>query len=73
MSKGNPQIILCERGIRTTTNTTLNILDLCVVLSIKELSHLPISVDPSHAGTQSLYLEKFAQLMKEIKKFWGTF
>jgi 3-deoxy-7-phosphoheptulonate synthase len=103
MSEGNAQIILCERGIRTFTNTTRNTLDLSAIPSIKELSHLPIIVDPSHAagrrefviplskaavavgadglivevhndpahalsdGAQSLYLEQFAQLMKEIK------
>jgi len=46
MSEGNSQIILCERGIRTFTNTTRNTLDLSAILSIKELSHLPIIVDP---------------------------
>ena len=105
ISEGNAQIILCERGIRTFTNTTRNILDLSAIPSIKELSHLPIIVDPSHAagrrefviplskaavavgsdglivevhndpshalsdGAQSLYLEQFALLMKEINRF----
>lgn len=50
MSEGNHQIILCERGIRTFTDNTRNTLDLSAVLSVKEVSHLPIIVDPSHAA-----------------------
>lgn len=49
MSEGNHQIILCERGIRTFETYTRNTLDLSAVLAIKELSHLPVIVDPSHA------------------------
>jgi 3-deoxy-7-phosphoheptulonate synthase len=49
MSKGNPNVILCERGIRTFETYTRNTLDLSAVPVIKELSHLPIIVDPSHA------------------------
>lgn len=49
MSEGNDQIILCERGIRTFETFTRNTLDLSAVLAVKELSHLPIIVDPSHA------------------------
>lgn len=49
MSKGNEQIILCERGIRTFETYTRNTLDLSAVPAIKELSHLPVIVDPSHA------------------------
>ncbi|MBA4421662.1 MAG: 3-deoxy-7-phosphoheptulonate synthase, partial [Syntrophus sp. (in: bacteria)] len=52
---GNPNVILCERGIRTFESATRNTLDLSVVPLIKELSHLPIMVDPSHAtGKRSL-------------------
>ena len=52
---GNPNVILCERGIRTFESSTRNTLDLSVVPLIKELSHLPIMVDPSHAtGKRSL-------------------
>ena len=48
-------MILCERGIRTFETATRNTLDLSVVPLIKELSHLPIMVDPSHAtGKRSL-------------------
>ncbi|MFC1986357.1 3-deoxy-7-phosphoheptulonate synthase [Chloroflexota bacterium] len=49
MSEGNTQVILCERGIRTFADNTRNTLDLSAILSIKEVSHLPIVVDPSHA------------------------
>jgi 3-deoxy-7-phosphoheptulonate synthase len=48
-SEGNHAVILCERGIRTFETATRNSLDLSVVPIIKELSHLPIIVDPSHA------------------------
>jgi len=49
-SEGNSQVILCERGIRTFSDTTRNTLDLSAIPSIKEVSHLPIIVDPSHAA-----------------------
>jgi 3-deoxy-7-phosphoheptulonate synthase len=49
MDAGNPQVILCERGIRTFESLTRNTVDLGVVPLIKELSHLPVIVDPSHA------------------------
>jgi len=48
-SEGNPDIILCERGIRTFENSTRNTLDLSAVPLIKERSNLPIIVDPSHS------------------------
>ena len=55
LAEGNHQVILCERGIRTFETATRNTLDLSVVPIIKELSHLPIMVDPSHAtGKRSL-------------------
>jgi 3-deoxy-7-phosphoheptulonate synthase len=55
LAEGNSQVILCERGIRTYETATRNTLDLSVIPIIKELSHLPIIVDPSHAtGKRSL-------------------
>ncbi|WP_295713969.1 3-deoxy-7-phosphoheptulonate synthase [uncultured Mitsuokella sp.] len=48
MAGGNDQVIFCERGIRTYETFTRNTLDLSAVAAIKELSHLPIIVDPSH-------------------------
>ena len=49
MAEGNPNIILCERGIRTFEKYTRNTLDLSVIPIIKERTHLPIIIDPSHA------------------------
>jgi 3-deoxy-7-phosphoheptulonate synthase len=49
MASGNPNVILCERGIRTFETATRNTLDLSAIPVTKELSHLPIVVDPSHA------------------------
>ncbi|MDR0813958.1 MAG: 3-deoxy-7-phosphoheptulonate synthase [Oscillospiraceae bacterium] len=49
MSGGNSNVILCERGIRTFETVTRNTLDLSAIPAVKELSHLPIIVDPSHA------------------------
>ncbi len=55
LSKGNPNVILCERGIRTFETETRNTLALATVPLVKELSHLPIIVDPSHGtGKKSL-------------------
>jgi 3-deoxy-7-phosphoheptulonate synthase len=50
MSGGNHNVILCERGIRTFETYTRNTLDLSAVPMLRELSHLPIVVDPSHAS-----------------------
>lgn len=55
LAEGNPSVVLCERGIRTFETATRNTLDLAVIPLIKELTHLPIVVDPSHAtGRRSL-------------------
>lgn len=49
MAGGNPNVILCERGIRTFETATRNTLDIAAVPMLKTLSHLPVIVDPSHA------------------------
>jgi 3-deoxy-7-phosphoheptulonate synthase len=103
-SEGNRKIILCERGIRTYETETRNTLDLSAVPVLKQLSHLPVFIDPSHGtgrwdlvapmalagiaagadgllievhshpemalsdGAQSLKPEKFAALMRDLKK-----
>lgn len=55
LSNGNPNVILCERGIRTFEKETRNTLTLATIPLVKELSHLPIIVDPSHGlGKKSL-------------------
>jgi len=56
MSEGNTQVILCERGIRTFADNTRNTLDLSAIPSIKEVSHLPVVVDPSHAAGRREYV-----------------
>jgi 3-deoxy-7-phosphoheptulonate synthase len=48
MSRGNHQVMLCERGIRTFETATRNTLDLSAVPVLKQLTHLPVVVDPSH-------------------------
>jgi 3-deoxy-7-phosphoheptulonate synthase len=50
LAGGNPNVILCERGIRTFEKYTRNTLDISAVPVIKKLSHLPIILDPSHAA-----------------------
>ena len=49
VSSGNPNVILCERGIRTFETYTRNTMDLAAVPLVHHLSHLPVIVDPSHA------------------------
>ncbi len=53
MAGGNEKVILCERGIRTFETMTRNTLDLAAIPLIKELTHLPVVVDPSHATGKS--------------------
>ncbi|GAA0076849.1 3-deoxy-7-phosphoheptulonate synthase [Clostridium sp. CTA-5] len=61
MSEGNENVILCERGIRTFETYTRNTLDLQAVPAIKKLSHLPIIIDPSHAGGYAYLVEPMAK------------
>ena len=56
MSEGNYNVILCERGIRTFETATRNTLDISAVPVVKNASHLPIIVDPSHACGKSQYI-----------------
>ena len=82
MSEGNPNVILCERGIRTFETYTRNTLDLSAVLAVKALSHLPVVAagadgliievhnDPAHAlcdGAQSITPEQFEALMGKVR------
>ena len=53
LSYGNPNVILCERGIRTFEQYTRFGLDIAAIPSVKELSHLPIIIDPSHSSGKS--------------------
>lgn len=56
MSEGNYKVVLCERGIRTFETATRNTLDISAVPVVKSKSHLPVIVDPSHAGGRSAYV-----------------
>jgi 3-deoxy-7-phosphoheptulonate synthase len=57
MAGGNKEVILCERGIRTFETYTRNTLDLLAVSVLKQITHLPIIVDPSHATGIAKYVE----------------
>ena len=60
VAQGNQQVILCERGIRTFESATRNTLDLSAVAVVRERSHLPIIVDPSHSTGQRGYVAPMA-------------
>jgi len=57
MSEGNPNVIFCERGIRTFEKLTRNTMDLCVIPILKEKTHLPVVIDPSHSTGDWKYIE----------------
>ena len=61
LSSGNPNVILCERGIRTFETATRNTLDISAVPVLKELTHLPVVVDPSHAAGNWKYVIPLAR------------
>lgn len=61
MAEGNPNVVLCERGIRTFETATRNTLDISAIPVIKERSHLPIMVDPSHAAGVRNYVKPLAK------------
>ena len=60
MASGNPNVMLCERGIRTFETATRNTIDLTVIPVLKRLSHLPILVDPSHSTGYAHLVEPLA-------------
>ena len=61
IAEGNPNVVLCERGIRTFETTTRNTLDLSAVPVLKEKTHLPVIVDPSHATGVYKYVSPLAK------------
>lgn len=61
MSGGNTQIILCERGIRTFETATRNTLDISAVPILKSRTHLPVVIDPSHAGGMAWLVEPLSK------------
>jgi len=66
LAQGNHQVILCERGIRTFETATRNTLDLSAVPILKELTHLPIIVDPSHAAGERDLVIPLAKASKAV-------
>jgi 3-deoxy-7-phosphoheptulonate synthase len=66
MSEGNHRVILCERGIRTFETATRNTLDISAVPVLKELTHLPIIVDPSHAAGHWRYVIPLAKATRAV-------
>lgn len=61
MSEGNHKVILCERGIRSFDQSTRNVLDLGAVAVLKQMTHLPVIVDPSHAAGRSDIIEDLSK------------
>ena len=61
MAQGNHAVILCERGIRTFETATRNTLDVAAIPVLKEETHLPVLVDPSHAGGRAALVEPLAR------------
>jgi 3-deoxy-7-phosphoheptulonate synthase len=61
MAQGNPDVMLCERGIRTFETMTRNTLDVATVPVLQSLSHLPVIIDPSHAAGKRAWVEALAR------------
>lgn len=61
IAEGNPNVVLCERGIRTFETATRNTLDISAVPVLKEKTHLPVIVDPSHSTGSYLYVPSMAK------------
>ncbi|MCW8880561.1 MAG: bifunctional 3-deoxy-7-phosphoheptulonate synthase/chorismate mutase [Kangiellaceae bacterium] len=66
LAQGNMQVFLCERGIRTFETATRNTLDLSAVPLLKQMTHLPIIVDPSHAVGKRELVEPLAKAAKAV-------
>ena len=66
LAQGNMQVFLCERGIRTFETATRNTLDLSAVPLLKQMTHLPIIVDPSHAVGNRALVEPLAKAAKAV-------
>ena len=60
MAEGNENVILCERGVRTFETYTRNTLDVSAIPAVKQMSHLPVIVDPSHAAGMYWMVEPLA-------------
>ena len=73
MASGNPNVILCERGIRTFETATRNTLDLSAVAALHEMTHLPVIVDPSHATGVARYVKPMAMAAAVVWKVITSF
>ena len=73
MSEGNENVVLCERGIRTYETSTRNTLDLSAVPVLRQRTHLPIIVDPSHATGVRAYVEPLSKAAIAAGAVLGTF
>ena len=61
LAEGNPNVVLCERGIRTFETSMRNTLDISAVPMLKKMTHLPVVIDPSHAPASPLWVPALAQ------------
>ncbi len=61
LAQGNPNVVLCERGVRGFDTATRNTLDLAAIPAVRERSHLPILIDPSHATGKASYVPPMAK------------
>ena len=61
MASGNENVILCERGVRTFETYTRNTLDLQAIPVLRKMTHLPVIIDPSHAGGKWWLVEPMAK------------
>jgi len=66
LSEGNPDVVLCERGIRTFETATRNTLDLSAVAVLRERTHLPIMVDPSHGVGVRRWIRPLCRAAKAV-------
>lgn len=66
LARGNDQVILCERGIRTFETATRSTLDLSAIPVLRERTHLPVIVDPSHAAGDRRYVPALARAAKAV-------
>jgi 3-deoxy-7-phosphoheptulonate synthase len=66
MAEGNPDVVLCERGIRTFETATRNTLDLSAVAVLREKTHLPIMVDPSHGVGVRRWIRPLCRAAKAV-------
>ena len=66
LAGGNPRVMLCERGIRTFETATRNTLDLSAIPILKERTHLPVLVDPSHAAGERSLVPHLARAAKAV-------